>query len=106
MRKVCLLGASGSIGTQTLDVIKKNPSDFELVAFSVGRQTRKIRKIVKDFPSVKYICVKKNQQKKYYEAQYPMRQQPPTMTLRRFLKKLRLFGGRACRHVASFGPSI
>ena len=71
MRKVCLLGASGSIGTQTLDVIKKNPSDFELVAFSVGRQTRKIRKRVKDFPSVKYICVKKNQQKKYYEAQYP-----------------------------------
>ena len=71
MRKVCLLGASGSIGTQTLDVMKKNPSDFELVAFSVGRQTRKIRKIVKDFPSVKYICVKKNQQKKYYEAQYP-----------------------------------
>ena len=66
MRKVCLLGASGSIGTQTLDVIKKNPSDFELVAFSVGRQTRKIRKIVKDFPSVKYICVKKYQQKKYY----------------------------------------
>ncbi len=70
MRKVCLLGASGSIGTQTLDVMKKNPSDFELVAFSVGKQTRKIRKIVKDFPSVKYICVKKNQQKKYYEAHY------------------------------------
>ena len=66
-----MLGASGSIGTQTLDVMKKNPSDFELVAFSVGRQTRKIRKIVKDFPSVKYICVKRNQQKKYYEAQYP-----------------------------------
>ena len=71
MRKVCLLGASGSIGSQTLDVLKKNPSDFVLVSFSVGRQTRKIKKIIRDFPSVKYVCVKKNAQKKYYQAQYP-----------------------------------
>ena len=71
MKKVCLLGASGSIGTQTLDVLKKNPSDFVLVSFSVGRQTRKIKKIIRDFPSVEYVCVKKNAQKKYYQAQYP-----------------------------------
>lgn len=71
MKRVCLLGASGSIGRQTLDVMSKNPSDFELVAFSVGRQTRKIKKIVKDFPSVKYACVRKNAQRKYYQEQYP-----------------------------------
>ena len=71
MKRVCLLGASGSIGRQTLDVMSKNPSDFELVAFSVGAQTRKIKKIVKDFPSVKCACVRKNAQRKYYQEQYP-----------------------------------
>ena len=37
MMKVCLLGASGSIGKQTIDVMIKNPSDFDLVAFSIGQ---------------------------------------------------------------------
>ena len=43
MMTICLLGASGSIGTQTIDVMLKNPQDFNLLAFSVGHQTRKIR---------------------------------------------------------------
>ena len=28
MMSICLLGASGSIGTQTIDVMLKNPADF------------------------------------------------------------------------------
>ena len=43
---ICLLGASGSIGKQTLDVINKNPNDFTLVSFSVGRRTRCISSIL------------------------------------------------------------
>ena len=54
---VCLLGASGSIGSQTIDVMKKNRQDFNLVAFSVGQRTYKIKQIIKVFPDVKYICV-------------------------------------------------
>ena len=57
MMKVCLLGASGSIGKQTVDVMQKNPLDFDLVAFSVGHQVKQISKILKKYPSVKYICV-------------------------------------------------
>lgn len=55
--KVCLLGASGSIGTQTLDVMAKNSNDFVLTAFSVGKRTNKISAILKTNPSVKHICV-------------------------------------------------
>lgn len=36
MKKVSVLGASGSIGVQTLDVIRLHPEHFQLVAFSVG----------------------------------------------------------------------
>jgi 1-deoxy-D-xylulose-5-phosphate reductoisomerase len=37
MKKVSLLGATGSIGTQTLEVIRSHPDKFSLEAFSIGR---------------------------------------------------------------------
>ena len=37
MKHISLLGATGSIGTQTLDVIENHPEAFQLVAFSSGK---------------------------------------------------------------------
>ncbi|MCL7746499.1 1-deoxy-D-xylulose-5-phosphate reductoisomerase [Halalkalibacter alkaliphilus] len=37
MKRISLLGATGSIGTQTLDVIRKHPQHFSLESMSVGR---------------------------------------------------------------------
>ena len=71
MMTICLLGASGSIGSQTIDVMLKNPQDFNLLAFSVGHQTRKIRGIVNHFPSVKHICIQDKKKLAYFKKQYP-----------------------------------
>ena len=71
MMTVCLLGASGSIGSQTIDVMLKNPNDFDLFAFSVGRQTRKIRGILNHFPNVKAICIKDKNKLNYFKKAYP-----------------------------------
>ena len=38
-RKVVLLGSTGSIGTQTLDVIARHPDEFEVIALAAGRNT-------------------------------------------------------------------
>lgn len=57
MTKVVILGASGSIGTQTLDILLNETDKFELVGFSVGHQVNKIDEILKKFPSVKYVTV-------------------------------------------------
>ena len=57
MKNVLLLGASGSIGSQTLDILEKDPSSFRLISFSVGHQISKIPAILSRFPSVKSICV-------------------------------------------------
>ncbi|MBR2761949.1 MAG: hypothetical protein IKD66_12385, partial [Solobacterium sp.] len=35
MKRILLLGASGSIGLQTIDVILQHPDLFELAAFGV-----------------------------------------------------------------------
>ena len=40
MREVLLLGASGSIGTQTLDVLEKDKDLFRLIGISVGYQVQ------------------------------------------------------------------
>ncbi len=71
MRKICLLGASGSIGSQTLDVMRHNPTDFTLVAFSVGSKTRKIAHIINMYPDVKVICIKDKNKVNYYQNKYP-----------------------------------
>ena len=71
MRNICLLGASGSIGRQTLDVIKKHPNDFSLISFSVGYQTRKISSIIKNNPFVKAVCVIEKAKANSYQKKYP-----------------------------------
>ncbi|WP_042456384.1 1-deoxy-D-xylulose-5-phosphate reductoisomerase [Neobacillus dielmonensis] len=49
MKTINLLGASGSIGTQTLDIIRQHPEDFKLAAFSVGKNIDFARKIIIEF---------------------------------------------------------
>lgn len=71
MKKILLLGASGSIGRQSIDVMKKYPNDFLLVGFSVGSRTRIISSLIKYFSSVKSICIKDKKKIKYYKNKYP-----------------------------------
>ncbi|MBU0603086.1 MAG: 1-deoxy-D-xylulose-5-phosphate reductoisomerase [Gammaproteobacteria bacterium] len=42
MRKLSILGATGSIGVSTLDVVARHPERFEVVALSGHRQIRKL----------------------------------------------------------------
>lgn len=46
MKKISLLGATGSIGLQTIDIIAANREAFQLVAFSSGRNIEKTREII------------------------------------------------------------
>ena len=69
--KVLLLGASGSIGSQTIDVINENPQDFTLVGFSVGYRTRCIGSILRKHKSVTHVYLRDKQKAKYYRAHYP-----------------------------------
>jgi len=49
MRRVIVLGSSGSIGTQALDVIRANPELFELVGLATGSQERVLREQAAEF---------------------------------------------------------
>jgi len=49
VKKIILLGATGSIGQQTLDVIRANPDSFRLVAMSFGENIELGLKAVHEF---------------------------------------------------------
>jgi len=55
-RSVALLGATGSIGTQTLDVLRREPELFELVALSGGEQLGELASIVNEFHVTRRRC--------------------------------------------------
>lgn len=57
MRKVVLLGATGSIGTQSLDLFEKHPDDFQLLGISLGHQVDKIPGILSRFPLIQHVAV-------------------------------------------------
>ncbi len=58
MRKIAVLGVSGSIGTQTIDVIRNNPDQFELVGASVGSNIEYLNQLIDEFPTLKTVSVK------------------------------------------------
>ena len=53
MKKITLLGSTGSIGVSALDVIEKNPKKFKVVALAAGHNIRLLAKqIVKFHPKI------------------------------------------------------
>lgn len=60
MKKVAILGSTGSIGTQTLDVIRKN-DDLELVAISAGSNISLLEQQIREFhPRIAAVWSKTN----------------------------------------------
>lgn len=49
MKNICILGVTGSIGTQTLDVIRKDKENFKLISVSANKNYEKIIEIIKEF---------------------------------------------------------
>ncbi len=71
MEKIILLGASGSIGSQTLEILLENPLDFELTGVSVGHRVGCLETILSSFPSVRTVCVREREDSLLLKEKYP-----------------------------------
>lgn len=49
MKKLSILGVTGSIGTQTLDVIRKSKNDLKLVGITANTSVNKVIEIIEEF---------------------------------------------------------
>lgn len=56
MKGISILGATGSIGEQTLDVIRKSGDDFKLIGVTANSSVEKMKEIIKEFQP-KYVAM-------------------------------------------------
>ena len=69
--KVLLLGASGSIGGQTIDIINEAKDKFTLTAFSVGKNIEKAKEILRNFDSVKHVYIISKERAEELKKEFP-----------------------------------
>lgn len=70
MKKISILGSTGSIGTQTLDVVRKNRDKFEVVAISANSSINLLLEQIKDFKP-KYVAVYNEESAKALKSMIP-----------------------------------
>ena len=67
MKNISILGATGSIGTQTLDVIRKSNGEINLIGISANSSVNKIIEIIKEFKP-KYVAMMDEESAKSVEG--------------------------------------
>lgn len=69
MKKICVLGVTGSIGQQTVDVVKHHRDEFEIVAMSAGRNIDLLEQTMTVIHA-KHICVQNEEDMLYLQRKY------------------------------------
>lgn len=70
MKRITVLGVTGSIGTQTVDVVSHHPESFQIIAMSAGHNIKKLEEIM-SLIDVDHICVMEESDAKALSAKYP-----------------------------------
>ncbi len=56
MKRIAILGSTGSIGTQALEIIRKNPDKYEAVALSCGKNAALLQEQIREFRPRMVYC--------------------------------------------------
>ena len=87
MLEICLLGATGSIGSQVLDLIREKREQYKLVAFSFNQSIDKALEIIEEFEPKLVSCGDEKNVKKIKQA---------------FPKVIVSYGNKGLQQVATF----
>ena len=60
MKNLSILGSTGSIGTQTLDIIRKHKDEFKVTALTCGHNISLFREQLKEFSPSFAVCAEKS----------------------------------------------
>ena len=71
MKRVLLLGVSGNIGTQALDVLGKARDSYCLEGISVGRNSDVVDGILKDFPTIRLVYLIDSEKAGFLRKKHP-----------------------------------
>ncbi|OEH82928.1 1-deoxy-D-xylulose-5-phosphate reductoisomerase [Enterococcus rivorum] len=74
MKKIALLGATGSIGTNTIDVVQAYPERFKIISLTFHRNEQKGREVIKklhpQFVGVGSLALKNQLEKEFPEIRF------------------------------------
>ena len=71
MKRIVLLGASGSIGLQTVDVVRHHSDLFSIRAISVGHNIAQLETLLAQLPHVQKVCVAEESDHDLLSRKYP-----------------------------------
>ena len=63
MKNLSILGSTGSIGTQTLDIVRKHSDEFKVIALTCGHNISLFREQLKEFSPKFAVCAEENDMK-------------------------------------------
>jgi len=70
LKTISLLGATGSVGIQTIDIIREHCKEFQLAAFSVGKNIELARKLIIEFKPM-LVSVQESSDCALLRAEFP-----------------------------------
>lgn len=70
MKRLVVLGSTGSIGTQTLDVVRRNTDKYSVVALACGHNIDLLRKQIDEFNPA-FVAVAEEADAKALQVEYP-----------------------------------
>lgn len=56
MKRIVILGSTGSIGTQSLDIIRQHPDKFQVVGLTANHSTEKLQEQIAEFKP-EFVCI-------------------------------------------------
>lgn len=71
MIKLCVLGITGSIGKNVVDVVNQHIEDFVILGCAFNSNVAEFEKLLPSLPSLQKVYVNDAEKKKYVEDKYP-----------------------------------
>lgn len=69
MKRIILLGATGSIGTQTIDVVNHHQDKFTIIGLACGRNITLLKELLTQI-DVKHVCVQRKEDYEILRKEY------------------------------------
>ena len=70
VKTISIIGSTGSIGTQALEIISARPEEFQIVALSAGKNLELLKKQIQVFKP-QYASILDPQQQKILKQEFP-----------------------------------
>ncbi len=71
MKKIVLLGATGSVGRSTISLIDDNKQDFELIGVCCQKNIDAMRKIISSHPSIRFCYIESKEGTEILKKEFP-----------------------------------